>query len=101
MYKVALAVLVGFNVVALYCGATPFFITFAKLPVHVLCSTEALTQALHLGIEQMRNALFPSLAWLAGISVMNLIFAGVVVARLSRVAAQQIIPADAFGAAEQ
>ncbi len=97
MHKMSFALLLGLNVVALYCGATPFFITLAKLPVDVLCNPEALTQAFHLGIEQMRNILFPSLVWLVGIAIANLAYAGVVVIRLSKLAVQQVIPADAFG----
>ena len=86
MLKVAFAALIGANIIALYFGASPFFVTFAQLPVSGVCTPDALGAANHAGIESMRNFLFPALMWLLGISIVNLVFAGTIVLHRSRAA---------------
>jgi len=79
--KSAFLALVAVNVVALFAGAQRFFVTFAQLPIAGPCNPKALGAVQAAGVESMRTYLFPSLMWLAGISLVNLVFAGIVVLR--------------------
>lgn len=69
------------NVAVLFVGVQRFFVTFAQLSIAGPCNPQALGAAQAAGVESMRNFLFPSLKWLVGLALLNLVFAGIVVFR--------------------
>jgi hypothetical protein len=70
--KVVFVMLLVVNVVALYAGVVPFFVTFAQVGEPA---------AYYQGIEAMREFLWPSLKWLVGVAIANLVFAAIAVLR--------------------
>ncbi len=77
--KVGFVVLILLNMLALYYGASPFFVTFAQLPIPGICTPDTLGAANHAGAESMRDFLFSGFKWLLVISFANLAFAATAV----------------------
>ena len=76
MKKIAFVLLVIANAYALFQGGGRFFVTFAQSPDH--------PHAYYEGIEAMRDFLAPSLKWLVGVALVNLVVAGAAVLSGSR-----------------
>jgi hypothetical protein len=73
--KVLFVMLVILNCAALYAGVGRFFVAFAQVGE---------PPAYYQGIEAMREFLGPSLKWLVGVAVGNLVFSGIAVFRRAR-----------------
>ena len=95
MPRYFIAILALINLLALFQGITPFFLTFADLPIvgHVLpsCELEVVARALghanHEGGESMRNLLLKSLPWLLGVGLLNFLVAAIAIVK-GRIAAK-------------
>jgi hypothetical protein len=83
MLKAAFVILVVLNFVAFYCSAERFLISLAPPPLLGACTPDALSQAAHEASDSMQNFLMPAAAWLVGVALVDLIFAGVVISRRS------------------
>jgi hypothetical protein len=73
--KVLFVMLLVLNIVALCAGVGRFFVTFAQVGE---------PPAYYQGIEAMRDFLGPSLKWLVGVAIANLVFAAFAVFRCRR-----------------
>jgi hypothetical protein len=79
MKKIMFALLVLLNFSAIYYGALRFFVTFADVPTELTVPLAELRHLHHKGMEDMRDFLWPGLAWLAGTMLTNLAVAGIAI----------------------
>ena len=84
MFKALFAALVIINIVALYYGAEHFLVDYAPSHIAGVCTSDALSKVDYESGQSMRNFLFPSMIWLVGVSLANLVFAGAVAFRKPR-----------------